>query len=210
RGSTNNEGTNRANLIATNRIDMFQCPSSDYLRTKTSFTLTDGRVTHVSHYLGVAGPVGYNPATGQDYPGAFIGVLNYGGYALDGVLGMNSTVRIKDIIDGTSKTLMVGELHTGAANAWTAGAFISGTIDPITNNNSGTRAQGAMKNVRHAINTPYVDVDLDNEMAFSSYHPGGAQFALADASVRFFDQEIDLVLYRALCSMSGGESVSAP
>jgi len=210
RGYANNEGTNRANLIATNRVDLFQCPSAAGLNTKLSFSLTDGRVTHVSHYLGVAGPLGYNPATGQDYPGAFIGVLNYGGYALDGVLGMNSTVRIKDIVDGTSKTLMLGEEWNGSANAWTVGAFIGGTNDPITNNNVGTKSQGAMKNVRVAINTPYVNADVGNEAAFCSYHPGGSQFAFADASVTFISEDIDLILYKALCSMSGGEAAMAP
>jgi prepilin-type N-terminal cleavage/methylation domain-containing protein len=210
RGGTNNEGDNGANLVATNRIDLFQCPSSTDLRTKSSFSLTDGRVTHVSHYFGVAGPLGYNPVTGKSYSSAFEGTLNYGGYALDGVLGMNSTVRLNDITDGTSTTFILSEIKNGDANAWTAGAFISGTSDPITNNNSGTKAQGAMKNVRLAINTPRIDVDLDNEYAFSSYHPGGAHFASADGSVTLVEEDIDMVLYKALCSMDGGEIAKLP
>jgi prepilin-type N-terminal cleavage/methylation domain-containing protein/prepilin-type processing-associated H-X9-DG protein len=210
RGGTNNEGTHRANLIATNRVDVFQCPSSIEFRTKNSSTLTDGRLTTISHYLGVAGPVGYNPATSQDYAGKYTNSIPYGGYALDGVLGMNSKVRISDITDGTSRTFMLGEMLNGDKNPWTHGATILGTANPLTSGNSGTRCQAAMKNVRWAINTPWEENDLDNELAFSSYHPGGAQFALADGSVTFVDEDIDLVLYKAMCSMSGGEVITYP
>ena len=34
------------------------------------------------------------------------------------------------------------------------------------------------------------------EMAFGSYHIGGAQYTLADGSVRFISENIDLGVYR--------------
>src|SRR5690606_25768768 len=134
--------------------------------------------------------------------------LNYGGYGLDGVLGLNYKVRHKDISDGHSKTLMLGELsksvtvgglQAGSGNAWTCGCLINGTIDPIENNNisGSTRAYGSMKTVRFAINTPWVDLDNDNEMAFSSYHGSGAQFAMADGSVRLLSEDLAMVVYLA-------------
>ena len=43
-----------------------------------------------------------------------------------------------------------------------------------------------------------------------SRHPGGAIHALADASVRFVSETIDLQIYQGLGSRDGGESVSAP
>jgi hypothetical protein len=43
---------------------------------------------------------------------------------------------------------------------------------------------------------------------FRSLHPGGAQFALADASVHFVNEGIDHTLYRALSTKDGGETVS--
>jgi len=36
-------------------------------------------------------------------------------------------------------------------------------------------------------------------------HTGGAQFALADASVRFVRESVNLASYRGLCSIQGGE-----
>jgi len=45
---------------------------------------------------------------------------------------------------------------------------------------------------------------------FSSEHPTGTHFLLADGSVRLVPETIDLAVYRALVTRSGGEAVSAP
>ena len=203
-----NYGTNRANFVAQRRMDAFLCPSSDDTQVKGSFWLDDRTIpTYPAHYFGVAGPVGRDPANGLLYPQKYTvelagsSALNYGGYGLDGVLGLNYKVRHKDVIDGHSKTLMLGELsksvtvgglQAGSGNSWTAGCFINGTGDPLEDNNvksRTTRAYGAMKNVRFAINTPWVDQDNDNEMAFSSYHGNGAQFAMSDGSVHLLSED---------------------
>jgi prepilin-type N-terminal cleavage/methylation domain-containing protein/prepilin-type processing-associated H-X9-DG protein len=218
RGSTNNEGTNKGNFMALNRIGLLLCPAaSEFEQSKKgSFILTDGRRLYVSHYHGVAGPLGTNPISGQQYENKFGGTLNYGGFALSGILTLNGKNKSKDVTDGLSKTLMLGELHTGSGNAWVAGAIISGTGDPlkIGHTSASTRAATAIKNVRFAINFPFTDSgvtqDLDNEMSFSSLHPGGAHFSLADGSVRFFSDYIDLILYKSLASRNGGEAVAVP
>jgi prepilin-type N-terminal cleavage/methylation domain-containing protein/prepilin-type processing-associated H-X9-DG protein len=217
-GPSNNEGTNKGNLMATNRIGLLLCPTAPEFEqsSKGSFILTDGRRLYVSQYHGVAGPLGVHPQTGQQYEHKFAGTPNYGGFALSGILTLNGKNRSKDVTDGLSKTLMLGELHTGSGNAWVAGAIIGGTGDPlkIGHISSATRAQTAIKNVRNAINFPFTDSgvtqDLDNEMSFSSKHPGGAHFSLADGSVRFISEYIDLILYKSLASRNGGEAVAVP
>ena len=40
-----------------------------------------------------------------------------------------------------------------------------------------------------------------------SFHVGGAQFALADGSVRFMSENIDARLFVSLCTRSNGEVV---
>ena len=42
-----------------------------------------------------------------------------------------------------------------------------------------------------------------------SYHPGGANASLADGSVRFFKNSINLLTWNALGTRSAGEVVSA-
>jgi prepilin-type processing-associated H-X9-DG protein len=47
-----------------------------------------------------------------------------------------------------------------------------------------------------------------NSQSFRSWHPQGLNFAMADASVQFINQDIDLTIYRALATRAGGENVS--
>ena len=42
-----------------------------------------------------------------------------------------------------------------------------------------------------------------------SFHPGGVNALLADGSVRFFKDTINLAIWRALATMSAGEVTSA-
>jgi prepilin-type processing-associated H-X9-DG protein len=47
------------------------------------------------------------------------------------------------------------------------------------------------------------------QFAFRSFHPGGANFAMSDGSVRFIKQTINNLSYQALGTRAGGEVISA-
>lgn len=49
------------------------------------------------------------------------------------------------------------------------------------------------------------DGNQNNGRAASSAHGGGAHVAMADGSVHFVTKGVDLQLYRAACTRSGGE-----
>ena len=53
------------------------------------------------------------------------------------------------------------------------------------------------------------NVRLLGQFAFRSHHPGGANFAFADGSVRFIKETINNFTYQALGTRKGGEVVSA-
>jgi prepilin-type N-terminal cleavage/methylation domain-containing protein/prepilin-type processing-associated H-X9-DG protein len=106
-----------------------------------------------------------------------------------GVLFLNSSVRRGDVSDGTSYTVFVGEK----------------SIDPNDLGwMSGTRA--TLRNTGAPINAgPPAGDDVGG---FSSKHPGGANFAFGDGSVRFLSERIDAHVYRLLGSRADGEPIS--
>ncbi len=107
-------------------------------------------------------------------------------------------LKMTDISDGTSNTMMVGE-DVGEMNDHNAWAYANGANGtcaiPL---NLGTKLiQPAGVNV-----TPGY---WPNVYSFRSMHGGGANFALADGSVRFVRDTIDLTTYRNASTFASGE-----
>lgn len=197
-GPPNHEGPNKM-VHALNRIPNFNCPSvPKIIASNGSSMLDDGRKTYTSDYHGVAGPLGVNPTTGADYlwePNP----VGQGGFALQGVLGRDSKIRFADIRDGMSNTFAIGEV----AVKWNGTVLESDGADWVRGVGFGTGMAGC-RNIQYAINTPYNNVF--NNISFSSLHSGGgAQFAMCDGSVRFVQESVDLILYKATASRDGGE-----
>lgn len=110
----------------------------------------------------------------------------------------------RDILDGTSNTLMIGErYHSRRGNVRASGATMlivrsNLALGPSAQDNVGNIFwnQGVMTiagTVRWPINNiiaPNLG-DSDTKATFGSLHPGGAQFALADGSVTFISDTIE-------------------
>lgn len=117
----------------------------------------------------------------------------------DGVLYGNSRIRLQDIRDGLSNTIALSEreyvAHEGAV--WCCSGYQHTNLDyalalmGITQNRD-VRINGSFRN------------------AVSSHHPGGAQFALCDGSVRFISETIDLKIWDGLAIRNDGQPISLP
>ena len=140
---------------------------------------------------------------------------------LDGIMFGASSTSLRDVIDGSTNTVMVGESFTdnnyskdgqgmdywcffvpqlnnsGSATSWRPGAA-SGTEHTEVAGSTLFPINSRLNPLMHG---------TQMEMSFGSYHVGGAFFTLADGSVRFLNQNIDINLYRALGSRAGGEVV---
>ena len=108
-------------------------------------------------------------------------------------------LRLVQITDGTSNTLMIGEDmgSNNIHNAWYYANGANGTCS-IPLNTAVTPQELAAQG--GAGNWP-------NVYSFRSRHTGGANFAIADGSVRFVSQSINLATYRAASTHSGGEVI---
>lgn len=133
----------------------------------------------------------------QGINGSYDG-LNHG----DGIFYRSDIARpltLTQITDGTSQTFMIGE-DIQAQNTWLSW--------PYANNANGTCA--IPLNVNKPSGGQYNPANWHNTSGFRSRHTSGGYFAFADGSVHFIPNEIELPVYRALATISGGEVAIAP
>lgn len=134
----------------------------------------------------------------------------------DGIFFLNSAIRMSDIIDGTSQTLLFGErYHRDPDYDANAGSYTRltdwGYWSPTTGvNGVGDVTLSALVpiNYNHPAGTPVNDAYEDQRIsAFGSGHTGGSQFCLADGSVRFISENISQTVLTSLATRRGGEVV---
>ena len=132
---------------------------------------------------------------------------------------MNSCVSLADVTDGTTNTLLFGERyhHDPEFDRLQPGVLPGRAPLPHVGRWGSVGDAGGMVHVTlHAaapINyrvPPGGDLSAlsDRACAFGSGHPGGANFAFADGSVRFVSDRVSLHALWALSTRRGGEIVS--
>jgi prepilin-type N-terminal cleavage/methylation domain-containing protein len=110
-----------------------------------------------------------------------------------------SPLKLKDIIDGQSKTLMVGEAVVGQ-DFHSAAFFADGDW---------ASANVTLNFFLVAATEQDIIDDWYNVRGFRSLHPGVVQFALADGSVQVLQEGIDHKVYRGMATRNGEEVTSA-
>ena len=108
----------------------------------------------------------------------------------NGTFFHNSFLTLASITDGTSQTFLVGERTVALGYATWCGVL------PDSEAPAGVLASAEYPpNLKQA-----------HAHNFSSQHPQGANFLLGDGSVRMISQTIDLSVFHALATRSGGET----
>ncbi len=107
-------------------------------------------------------------------------------------------VKFSKISDGTSKTYMIGE-DIPSYNFHSTTFYSDGDVCSCNNP------------LNSLVGLPESLVSRDawwEQRSFRSLHPGGANFALADASVKFVSDSVNNEFYRTSCTRNGGELIS--
>ncbi|MBI1249625.1 DUF1559 domain-containing protein [bacterium] len=123
----------------------------------------------------------------------------------NGMLYFHSAVQFRDATDGTTNVFMVGESRyqthnrtdgknfgwassANVNNAWSMPATLASAIAPIN----------SLPDATHSTQS----------RCFGSYHPGGCEMLMSDASVQFFAETMDTQMYSQLAIRNDGLPVS--
>jgi prepilin-type N-terminal cleavage/methylation domain-containing protein/prepilin-type processing-associated H-X9-DG protein len=144
---------------------------------------------------------------------AYLGVEGTNQFLRNGILFVDSQIRLADITDGTSNTLMVGE-RPPSADLWFGwwyagwGQNMDGSADMVLSarerNTGDENPQCPPGPYIYSPGQPDNQCDLFH---FWSLHPGGANFLFADGSVHLLAYSVE-PLMAALASRNGGEPVA--
>jgi prepilin-type processing-associated H-X9-DG protein len=136
-----------------------------------------------------------------------------------GVLFLNSGIRYHDIPDGSSQTIFLSEkLNDGTGQGWASGSRSS-----LRNTGSAINGPLNVPAGRATINVAMITPDPDDPNAvpeaaagtptfvggYASRHPGGANAALGDGSVRFLKNSISAAIMKFLGNRADGEIIDA-
>ncbi len=192
-------------------VPTYLCPSAKEQWAADHRYYVGGQKQATFHYQGVSGPVGVNPTTGQPYQTLRPLDTTHSDFGVQGVLTRSRCVAIRDIRDGTSNTFAVGELSwSGATGEGPDGSFPPGPYHAYhrTSGSSWTVVYQSVMNPMHS--RSYKPTQDWNAVSFGSDHPGGANFLLADGSVRFVSESINFSVYLAAASRDGSEPLQLP
>lgn len=169
-------------------LPMFRCPSDP---SPDTWVLNDDMGSPVAT-LPTANYVGCFGSDGLDNcETAPLGTVCVG----DGVFMHNRAIRLSDITDGTSTTLMIGEHKTREDLDWhsTWVGVAAGGEEPY---------QRILGVTDHVPNSPASHID-----DFSSHHTTGSFFVMGDGRVRLITSNIDENVFKTLATRSGREPV---
>lgn len=187
-GSSNIPGDvpNR-NLFSLN-MKKFQCPSDPNSNSNVNN----------SNYLGVQGggtpvpAVGCAPCFTQAGQRVFF---------QNGIIYANSRVRMGDVIDGTTNTFLIGESRYMPTPNMRADGFHAGWSSSLKADSAFavpmTFAAAVLQiNAQKECGIGIADCFNFVSRAFGSKHTGGCHFGMADGSVQFISENVDINVYR--------------
>lgn len=163
------------------RLKVYTCPSDTALPELSGWAVASYALNH--------GSIGPSKTSDQNMKHFNNGVFLY-----------KTKIRLSMLLDGTSSTILAGEVCNGHLS-----------INPNRWALAG-RHGDSMRTTENPLNTaPGKGIHFLNlNGAFSSQHPNGGNFVFADGHVQFVSDNISLPIYRAIATRDTGENLQLP
>ena len=200
-------------------IPSLKCPSDPHGSKMQGLTTANALTERVfSNYVACQGSTGtrLSPTTvpSADPP-------DPAGTRLNGMFFAMSRVGMRDVVDGTSNTIMLGEIRLvpDEGTTYATGADFRGYVWNSDGPTTWFTTQFPPNNFEpdrffFCVNTTLSPcTKMPNVTGYTarlqsrSAHAGGAQFTLADGSVRFVSSNVNTELFRSLGTRNGGEVI---
>jgi prepilin-type N-terminal cleavage/methylation domain-containing protein/prepilin-type processing-associated H-X9-DG protein len=207
--------THNARVLDGRHIPALECPSTTLPRW--ALVGSPGPIGSLSpDYTAIAGAIDDRTAVDRDgntNPHSATGIQSFGG-----VLIARAHVKFREITDGTSKTALVGEqsdfcLADNGELRNCRSDYGHSLIMGVTRLDFDNRFFN-ITTVRYGVNSKawnqvgVGDTFYGANRPIQSAHPGGAHVALADGSVRFLNEDLDLATFYNLCNRADGKTIS--
>ncbi len=201
--------------ISVNLLDSVLCPSADSTNPDDSSGVAlDISELHTTHYYSINGPIGQNAISGADYllqdTGLFHGGISEAGVIAPEGIGNSESKGFNEINDGSSNTLLLGEISYSSKNVPVNSQFARPYRVWSRGGNSGKTFCSSAKNIRLPINSYDFDdsATKHNDINMGSNHTGGCNFGYADGSSHFVSDTVAMDVYLSQASADGGETLS--
>jgi prepilin-type N-terminal cleavage/methylation domain-containing protein/prepilin-type processing-associated H-X9-DG protein len=244
--SGNSGFSNASNLAAADNvfIKTMKCPSSPLNETKGAPNRNSaGQHILLADYMGINGFWNGDPTTIGSFSDTNVSydstccVTANGWYSVNGVLFAQSKIRIADVTDGISNTMMVGEesdflrygdgtaptdIRSGGPYGWTMGCANSPAAYPNVPDYRPFNTQTLRYPINYVPSTAASPgsgpangtwpggLDLQMNMPIRSAHPGGANVLFADGSVQFLSNNTPFTVLAALSVRFDGQVATLP
>jgi len=223
-------------LVGQKLSGAFRCPSNPGPDLNLQHPPLDGSADTTSNYyargdyFASAGRIGYPGfnnnipslwypfGPGTDYPRIPGSKTSASSARSDGMFSRCIRFGIKDAVDGTSRTILMGERsyndpvfdRCGPETGWSSTRMHNWGWMWFGAEGNAFLGTGTPLNMRIRDCVQYrTELDYNSRInSFGSNHPGGAVFAMADASVRFLNDSLSPIVFNAIGTRAGGETIT--
>ncbi len=215
------------------RFSVYNCPSSQWGFDNCGTSFDAGSRGQLVHYVGISGavddPLNRDVCSNENS-------IQGGTYCDNGSMVANHSKKLRDMTDGSSNVLIIGEQSGQVAGQFYSANGLGGWFGIVDNSSvpkvsgmsgmvmwgranqiqSSNGYTGGMTTVRYPINSSWngsapggSNSMFEVNHILNSYHTGGIHGLIADGSVRFFSENMDKSTLFAISVIDDG-TVTGP